>query len=165
MDQISVGGAAYEKQFYTIRVAENYTDSPKKNRGGSSQTEFPLGFERISIHIRDVVSLLWEGRSQRLPTLSGRGSFLPPNHLRQSFRPMTPVATGSRGISSRKLHLADGAPILIVPQSLEKPDVLPRPFDLMLATFDICHHTNTAPGLCETRKRSGTLTFENSDNH
>ena len=35
----------------------------------------------------------------------------------------------------------------------------------MLATYEIRHHKNTAPGLCETKKRTATLTIQDSDNH
>ena len=165
MAQISVGGSAYEKQFYTIRVAENYADSPKKTEAVLHKLGSQWDFDRISIHLRD--GRVFTGKDALMNYLRAQGVevlFHPTTYV-EVFVPDSSSYWKSWHQFEDNSRLADGAPILIVPESLERRDVLPRPFDLMLATYDICHHTNTAPGLCETRKRSGTLTFENSDNH
>ena len=53
MVQISVGGAAYEEEFYTIRVAENYADTPKDTEAVLHKLGSQWDLERISIHLRD----------------------------------------------------------------------------------------------------------------
>lgn len=162
MTQISVGGSAYEKQFYTIRVAENYADTPRDTEAVLHKLGSQWDFERISIHIRG--GRVFTGKDALRDYLRAQGvevTFHPTTYV-EVFVPDSSSYWKSWHQFEENSMLADGAPILIVPQSLEKPNVLPRPCALMVATYDILHHTNTAPGLCETRKRSGTLTIQDS---
>ena len=165
MAQISVGGAAYEEEFYTLRVAENYTDSPKKTEAVLHKLGSQWDFEQISIHIRGGRVFTGKDALRNYLLAQGVEVFFHPTTYVEVFVPDSSSYWKSWHQFEDNSRLADGAPILIVPESLKRRDVLPRPFDLMLVTYDTCHHKNTAPGLCETRKRSGTLTFENSDNH
>ena len=165
MAQISVGGPSYDKKIYTIRVAENYADKPNDTEAVLHKLGSQWDFERISIHIRD--GRVFTGKDALRNYLLAQG-------VKVLFHPTTYVEVFVPDSSSywKSWHhfeensmLADGAPILLVPESLETRDVLPRLFALMLATYDIRHHKNTAPGLSETRKRTGTLTIQDSHNH
>ena len=53
MVQICVGGLAYEKEFFTLRVAENYANTPTAPEAVLHKLGAPWDLERISIHIRD----------------------------------------------------------------------------------------------------------------
>jgi hypothetical protein len=173
MAQICVGGLAYEKDFFTIRVAENYANTPsapeikdvKATEAVLHKLGAPWNLERISIHMRDGSVFTGENALRNYLLAQGVKVFFHPTTYVEVFVPCSSSYWKSWDQFEANSTLADGAPILLVPQSLEKPDVLPRPFELMLATYEIRHCTNTAPGLCETRKRSGTLTFQDSDNH
>lgn len=173
MCQISVGGASYEKEFYTIRVAADYAKTPSapdiKDVKDTEAVLHKLGslwdFERISIHIRDGRIFTEKNALRDYLLAQGVKVFFNPTTYAEVFVPSSSSYWKSWDLFQDNSKLAEGSPILIVPQSLEKPDVLPRPFDLMLATYEIRHNKNTAPGLCETRKRTGTMTFQDSGNH
>ena len=165
MAQISVGGPSYDRKIYTIRVAENYTDSPKDTEAVLHKLGSQWDFERISIHLRG--GRVFTGKDALRNYLLAQGvvvTFHPTTYV-EVFVPDSSSYWKSWHQFEDNSRLADGAPILLVPESLERRDVLPRLFALMLVTYDIRHHINTAPGLCETRKRSGTLTIQDSHNH
>lgn len=161
MAQISVGGAAYEKEFYTIRVAENYADTPKDTEAVLHKLGSQWDFERISIHLRDGSVFTGEDALRNYILAQGVKVFFHPNTYVEVFVPDTSSYWKSWNQFEDNSRLADGAPILIVPESLERRDVLPRPFELMLATYDIRHHKNTS-GLEASTKRTATLIFHDS---
>ena len=162
MVQICVGGLAYEEEYYTVRVAENYANTPTAPEAVLHKLGAPWDLERISIHIRD--GRVFTGENALRDYLQALG-------VEVVFHPSTYVEVLVPCSSScwKLWHqfednskLADGAPIQLVPQSLEKPDVLPRPIEQMLATYKIQHHKNKAPGLGESTKRTATLIFHDS---
>ena len=172
MTQNSVGGPSYEKEFYTIRVAANYANTPlAPSINDVKITEAVLhklgsqwDFERISIHIRDGRVFTGKDALKDYLIAQGVNVIFDPTTYAEVFVPGGCSYWKSWDLFQDNSKLAEGAPILIVPQSLEKPDVLPRPFELMLATYEIRHHKNAAPAQPST-KRTATLTFQDSDNH
>ena len=169
MTQTSVGGPAYDKEFYTIRVARNYTNSPLapsiKDVKDTEAVLHKLGshwdLERISIHIRD--GRVFTGKDALRDYLRAQGVRVigHPSYYAEVFVPCPCSYWKSWHMFEDNSKPAHGASILIVPQSLEKPDVLPRSFELMLATYEIRHHKNTFAARPST-KEVATLTIQDS---
>ena len=169
MAQICVGGAAYEQEYYTIRVAENYANTPtapgikdvKDTEAVLHKLGAPWDLERISIHIRGGSVFTGENAIRDYLRAQDVEVVFHPNTYVEVFVPNSSSYWKSWHQFEDNSKLADGAPILLVPQSLERPDVLPRPIEQMLATYEIRHHKNTS-GLGERTKRTATLTFHDS---
>lgn len=172
MAQICVGGTSYEKDFFTIRVAPNFANTPlapsindvKDTEAVLHKLGAPWDLERISIHIRD--GRVFTGKDALRDYLLAEGVKVigNPTNYAEVLVPCPCSYWKSWHQFEDNSKLAEGAPILIVPESLEKPDVLPLPFKLMLATYEIRHHKNTAPAQPST-KDTATLTIQNSDDH
>ena len=170
MRQTSVGGVPYEKKLYVIRVAESYANTrvaPKiKNVKDTEAVLHKLGaqwdFELISIHNRD--GRVFTGKDALRDYLHAQGVnvFFNPTTYAEVFVPCPSSYWKSWDMFLDNSKLAEGAPVYVFSQ---EADVLPLPFELMLATYEIRHHKNTAPGLCETKKRAATLTIQDIDDH
>lgn len=162
MVQICVGGDAYVQEYYTIRVTENYANTPTASEAVLHKLGAPWDLERISIHIRDGRVFTGENALRGYLQALGVEVVFDPTTYVEVLVPCSSSHWKSWHQFEDNSKLADGAPILLVPQSLEKPDVLPLPIEQMLATFKIRHHKNTS-GLGDSTKRTATLIFHDSD--
>ena len=172
MAQICVGGPSYENDFFTIRVAENYANTPsapeikdvKATEAVLHKLGAPWNLERISIHTRD--GSVFTGETALRDYLRAQGvevCFHPTTYV-EVFVPCSSSYWKSWHQFEANSTLADGAPILLVPEGLFPVDLLPRPFELMLATYEIRHYKNTAAARPST-KETATLIIQDSDNH
>jgi hypothetical protein len=172
MCQTSVGGPAYEKEFYTIRVAQNYANTPLapsiKDVKHTEAVLHKLGsqcdLERISIHTRH--GHVFTGKDALGDYLRAQGVRVigHPSTYFEVFVPCPCSYWKSWHMFEDNSKLADGAPVYVVSKEDAALDVLPRPFELMLATYEIRHHKNTAAARPST-KETATLTIQDSDNH
>jgi len=169
MAQICVGGLAYEKDFFTIRVGPNFANTPlapsindvKDTEAVLHKLGAPWDLERISIHIRD--GRVFTGKDALRDYLLAQGVKVigSPSNYAEVLVPCPCSYWKSWHQFEDNSKLAEGAPILIVPESLEKPNVLPRSFELMLATYKIRHHKNTFAARPST-KEVATMTIQDS---
>ena len=142
------GGASYDKRKFVIRVASRYANTETaptiKNADDTEAALYKLGsswdLERISIHTSDG------------STYNSLRNYLLAQGVKIMCHPITYVEVcidtywQSWEEFSSNSTLADGAPIIMVPQGMEYPVVLPRGgVAYALATYKFRHTERKSP--------------------